>query len=103
MTPCTCDGAPHRLVCARVMGAPGDTMALYDHADALVTAITARLDAERTYAAASQANAGAPTPDTWHALGRAADAVRRAIAAETVAEREYARAYRAACLPEVGR
>jgi hypothetical protein len=36
-------------------------------------------------------------------LVRAADAVRRAIAAETVAEREYARAYRAACLPEVGR
>jgi hypothetical protein len=29
--------------------------------------------------------------------------VRRASAAETVARREYARAYRAACLPEVGR
>ena len=103
MTPCTCDGAPHRLVCARVMGAPGDTMTLYDHADALISSIAARLDAERTYAAAARAHAGAPTPDYWHVLGRAAVAVRWATEAERAAQREYDRAYRAACLPEVGR
>ena len=81
----------------------GDTMTLFDHAVALVAAIAARLDAERTYAAASRAHASAPTPDTWHVLWYAADAVRRASIAEGIAAGEYDRAYRAACLPEVGR
>ena len=100
----------------------GDTMTLTDARIALVAAIAARLDAERTYAAASRDAITASMrghhvdPSDLRAVDHArtafavafgrmteADAaVHRARAAEAVAQREYDRAYRAACLPEVG-
>jgi hypothetical protein len=89
---------------------------LYDHACALIDALTDRLDAERTYAAASRDCTAASMrkhhvdPSDLRAVehGRTAfaaafarmtdadAAVRRARAAEAIAQREYDRAYRAA-------
>lgn len=99
---CTCDGAPHRLVCARVLGA-GDIMTLAQARIAYLAAVSYRLCNEATYAAAIRAHAGDSTADAWHVLGYAADTVRRAAVAEAAAARDYARAYAEACQREVGR
>ena len=98
-------------------------MTLTEARDAYLAALTARLDAERTYAAASRdcitasqrkhhvdpsdlravEHARTAFAAAFARMTEAEAAVHRARAAEAVAQREYTCAYRAACLPEVGR
>lgn len=77
-------------------------MTLTDARLAYLSAVSDRLDAEATYAAASRASQTDLSPRAWDARHDAAQAVRRAAVAEAAAARDYARAYAEACQREVG-
>lgn len=77
-------------------------MTLAEARIAYLAAVSDRLEAEATYAAASRASQTDLSPRAWEARHDAAQAVRRAAVAEAAAARDYARAYAEACQREVG-